>query len=273
MLVKILEILKSFSINYLPKIIGSVFIVIIGFLLAKLLRSIVKKHLNRTSLDQSLASFIITLVSICVKVVIILTALANLGVSITGLVAAFSAGAVAVALALKDSLSNIAAGIVMLISQPFSTGDYIDVDGCVSGGKVLKIDIVHTTLLTPDNRRIVIPNGQLVNKTVVDYSKEETRRLELKFGIGYDNDVKKAKEIISRVIAANEFSLEDPSPFVRVSEHSDSAVIITIRVWCKAENYWSLHFDLLEQIKEEFDKNDITIPFNQLDVHIVNNDK
>ncbi len=270
MLIKILDILKNFSVNYLPKLVGSAVIVIVGFLLAKLLKNIVKKHLKKTSLDQSLVSFIITTVSICVKVVIILTALANLGVSITGLVAAFSAGAVAVALALKDSLSNIAAGIVMLISQPFSTGDFIDVDGCVSGGKVLKIDIVHTTLLTPDNRRIVIPNGQLVNKTIVDYSKEENRRMELKFNVSYDSDVEKAKQIIKEAILSHPSSMTDPEPFVRVSEHSDSSVVITMRVWCKAVDYWNLHFDLIENVKNEFDKYGINIPYNQLDVHIIN---
>ena len=269
LLEKILDILKSFAINYLPKIVGSFVIIIVGFLLAKLLRSIVKKHLAKTKLDESLVSFIITTVSICAKVVIILTALANLGVSITGLVAAFSAGAVAVALALKDSLSNIAAGIVMLMSQPFSTGDFIDVDGCVSGGKVLKIDIIHTTLLTPDNRRIIIPNGQLVNKTVVDYSKEKTRRLDLKFSISYDSDVARAKEVIKEVIDAHPSALKDPAPFVRVSEYADSGVVITVRAWSKVEDFWGLHFDLLENVREAFDKNGITIPYNHLDVHIV----
>lgn len=273
LLEKIMDILVSFATNYLPKIVGSLVIVLVGFLLTKLLKGIIKKHLNKTKLDISLIGFIITATSVCVKVVIILTALANLGVSITGLVAAFSAGAVAVALALKDSLSNIAAGIVMLMSQPFSTGDFIDVDGCVSGGKVLKIDIIHTTLLTPDNRRIIIPNGQLVNKTVVDYSKEKTRRLELKFGISYDSDVNKAKDIIKSVIDAHSSALKDPAPFVRVSEHSDSAVVITLRVWTEVDKYWDLHFDLLEAIREQFDENGIKIPYNQLDVHIVNNDK
>ncbi len=272
MLDKIFFILKNFSLNYLPKIVGSLLIVLIGFCIANFLKRIVKKHLNKTTLDKSLIGFIVTAVGICIKVLIVLTALANLGVSITGLVAAFSAGAVAVALALKDSLSNIAAGIVMLISQPFSTGDFIDVDGCVSGGKVLKIDVVHTTLLTLDNRRIVIPNGQLVNKTIVDYSKEDKRRLELKFGIGYNCDEKLAKDIILKTILAHPCSLKEPEPFVRVTEHSDSAIIITLRVWCDADNYWTLNFDLLENIKQEFDKNGIKIPFNQLDVHIIKED-
>lgn len=273
MLQRILDVLVSFSKNYLPRILGSIVIVILGFILSKILKKIVKRHLDRTHLDNSLINFIVTAVDICFKVVILLTALANIGVSITGLVAAFSAGAVAVALALKDSLGNIAAGIVMLLSQPFSTGDFIDVDGCVSGGKVLRIDIVHTTLLTPDNRRIVIPNGQLVNKTIVDYSKEDKRRMDLNFAISYDANTDKAKQIILDTILAHPASFKEPEPFVRVSEHSDSAVIITLRVWCKAEDYWSLHFDLLEKIKKEFDKNGVKIPYNQLDVHIVKDEK
>ncbi len=261
----------DFSVNYLPKILGSILIVLAGFFVSKIIKKIISRHLKKTTLDDSLVNFILTAISVCLNIVVILTALANLGVSITGLVAAFSAGAVAVALALKDSLSNIAAGIVMLISQPFSTGDYIELGGEGISGKVLRIDIVHTTLLTPDCRRVVIPNGQLVNKTVIDYSKESKRRMDLNFNISYKTDPEKAKEVISEVVKAHPSSLGDPAPFIRVSAHNDSAVVITVRVWCLAENYWSLHFDLLEQVREAFDKNGIKIPYNQLDVHVIEN--
>ena len=205
------------------------------------------------------------------NLVIVLTALANLGVSITGLVAAFSAAAVAVSLALKDSLSNIAAGIVMLLTQPFSTNDFIELQDDGVSGKVLRIDIVHTTLLTADSRQVIIPNGQLVNKTVINYSKEEKRRLDLNFGISYKSDINKAKEVIAEVVNAHKFAMNDPEPFIRVSAHNESSVVITVRVWCKSENYWSLNFDLLEQVRESFDKNGIEIPYNQLDVRIVEN--
>ena len=239
-----------------------------GFkILSKLLVKLLRKGLVKTNLDISLVNFLLKTIHIVVLILVLLAALSNLGISTTGLVAAFSAAAIAVSLALKDSLGNIAGGILMLLTQPFSTGHYIETDGV--SGTVLKIDLIHTTLKTPDNRQIVIPNGQLVNKTIIDYSKESTRRMDLKFGISYDNDPEKAKAIIMECVKAHDLSLQDPEPFCRVTEHSDSAVIITMRVWVKSENYWTLHFDLLEQVKCEFDKNGITIPYNQLDIHVI----
>ena len=269
MLKDILNTIISFAKYYLPKLIGSAIIIVIGFFVAKIIKKIVRKYVENSKLDDSLEVFIINAIDICIKIVVVLAAISNLGVSITGLVAIFSAAAVAVSLALKDSLGNIAAGIVMLLSQPFSTGDFIEVEGIVSGGTVLKIDIVHTTLLTPDCRRIVIPNGQLVNKTITDFSKEKKRRMDLKFNISYNADFEKAKAIIKEVAMAHPMTINKPEPFVRVCEHGDSAVVIALRVWCKADNYWNLHFDLLEQVKSELDKNNIEIPYNQLDVHII----
>ena len=242
---------------------------VLGWLLIKLVKRILKKAFEKTELDVSLEKFIISVVDICLKILLVICALSALGISTTGLVAAFSAAAVAVSLALKDSLGNLAGGILMLLTRPFKTGDYIEADGY--SGTVLQIDMIHTTLRTPDNRQVVIPNGQLVNKTIVDYSKESTRRMDLQFGISYDNDPELAKKIILDCALAHEFTLTDPEPFVRVTEHADSAVIITMRVWVKSENFWALHFDLLEKVREEFDKNGISIPYNQLDVHVIKN--
>lgn len=247
----------------------AVAVLVLGWLLIKLLKRILKKTFEKTELDTSLEKFIISVVDICLKILLIICALSTLGISTTGLVAAFSAAAVAVSLALKDSLGNLAGGILMLMTRPFKTGDYIEADGY--SGTVLQIDMIHTTLRTPDNRQIVIPNGQLVNKTIVDYSKETTRRMDLQFGISYDNDPELAKKIILDCALAHEFTLTDPEPFVRVTEHADSAVIITMRVWVKSENFWALHFDLLEKVRKEFDKNGISIPYNQLDVHVIKN--
>ena len=259
--------LINFGKTYGFKIIGSILIFVLGWILSKLLVKLLRKGLVKTNLDISLVNFLLKTIHIVVLILVLLAALSNLGISTTGLVAAFSAAAIAVSLALKDSLGNIAGGILMLLTQPFSTGHYIETDGV--SGTVLKIDLIHTTLKTPDNRQIVIPNGQLVNKTIIDYSKESTRRMDLKFGISYDNDPEKAKAIIMECVKAHDLSLQDPEPFCRVTEHSDSAVIITMRVWVKSENYWTLHFDLLEQVKCEFDKNGITIPYNQLDIHVI----
>ncbi len=263
--------LINFGKTYGFKILGSILIFVLGWVFSKLLVKLLRKGLSKTSLDVSLVNFLLKTIHIVILIVVLLAALSNLGISTTGLVAAFSAAAIAVSLALKDSLGNIAGGILMLLTQPFSTGHYIETDGV--SGTVLKIDLIHTTLKTPDNRQIVIPNGQLVNKTIIDYSKESTRRMDLQFGISYDNDPEKAKAIIMECVKAHKLSLQDPEPFCRVTEHSDSAVIITMRVWVKSENYWTLHFDLLEQIKCEFDKNGITIPYNQLDVHVIDKAK
>lgn len=269
--------IKDFFLNpessILPKIIGTVLIVLVGWIAVGIITKILRNALTRakTKLDISLINFFVTAANICLKLLIVLSALNNLGISTTGLIAAFSAAAVAISLALKDSLGNIASGIIILISRPFSTGDLIDAGGSL--GTVARIDMIHTTLRTPDNRLIVIPNGQLMNMTITDYSKEPTRRLDLTFGISYDNDPEKAKAIIMDTVKAHPMSLNEPEPFVRVSEHADSAVIITLRVWCETENYWNLHFDLLEQVRTAFDKNGISIPYNQLDVHVVNNEK
>jgi small conductance mechanosensitive channel len=260
-----------FGKTYGLKIVGTILIVLVGWTLSKILVRILRKGLSKTKLDISLINFLLRAIHIVILVVVLIAALSNLGISTTGIIAAFSAAAVAISLALKDSLSNIAGGILMLLTQPFSTGHYIETDGV--SGTVLKIDMIHTTLKTPDNRQIVIPNGQLVNKTIIDYSKEATRRMDLKFSISYNDDPEKAKAIIIEATRAHELSMLDPEPFVRVTEHADSGVIITLRVWCKAENFWTLHFDLLEKVREDFDKNGITIPYNQLDVHVIENKK
>lgn len=259
----------DFAKRYGVRFGEAVAILVLGWLLIKLVKRILKKTFEKTELDVSLEKFIISVVDICLKILLVICALSALGISTTGLVAAFSAAAVAVSLALKDSLGNLAGGILMLLTRPFKTGDYIEADGY--SGTVLQIDMIHTTLRTPDNRQVVIPNGQLVNKTIVDYSKESTRRMDLQFGISYDNDPELAKKIILDCALAHEFTLTDPEPFVRVTEHADSAVIITMRVWVKSENFWALHFDLLEKVREEFDKNGISIPYNQLDVHVIKN--
>lgn len=260
--------LKSFVTSALPRILGTALIVVAGWFVTRLITNVLKEAMSRSKagLDVSLINFIVRTVDIVLKVLVILTALTNLGISTTGIIAAFSACAVAISLALKDSLGNIAGGIMMLISRPFSTGDFIETDGF--SGKVQQIDLVHTTLLTSDNRRIVIPNGKLMNMTVTDYSREATRRMDLSFGIGYDADPEKAKRIIADTVAAHEAALKEPKPFIRVTEHAESAVIITLRVWCKTADYWTLHFDLLERVRSELEKNGITFPYNQLDVHI-----
>ena len=154
----------------------------------------------------------------------------------------------------------------MMITRPFSTGDFISVDG--ESGTVVNIDLIHTTLLTVDNRHVVVPNGQMVNKTITDYSREDTRRVDIDFKISYDSDVEKAKALIIGLANSCEFTLSEPAPFARVTDYGDSSVTVTARIWCKSENFWDLKLYMLENTMVEFRENGVSIPFNQLDVHI-----
>ena len=218
-------------------------------------------------MDVSLEKFFLKTVNIVLHIIVLLSALNALGISTTGLLAALSGAVVAVALALKDSLGSIAGGIIFLLTKRFETGDYVEING--DEGTVTQVDLMHTTLKTIDNRHVVIPNAVAVNSRIIDYSSEDTRRLDIVFGISYGDDQEKAKQIILNTVKNHSMSLNEPDePFARVTGFGDSAVEITLRVWCKRENYWQLKFDLLEQIKAQFDKNGISIPYNQVDVHI-----
>lgn len=268
-----MELFKQKMIDYLfsagPKLLLALIVLVVGHFVVKLLLKIMTRAMTRFQLDASLIRFFGKAIHITLHTVLILSALSTLGVSTTGLLAALSAAAVAVSLALKDSLSNIAAGILLLVAKPFSTGDFIEVGG--KSGTVMGIDMINTVLLTLDNRRIIIPNGQLAGAEVINYSKEDKRRVDLSFSVSYGDDVEKAKTAILACAEAHPLVLSDPDePFVRVGEYADSAVNITVRVWCKASDYWTVHFDLLEQVRAEFDKQEISIPFNQLDVHVIN---
>lgn len=248
------------------KVLGSFAIIVLGWIVAGVVRKIMSKALKNAKLDTSFKKFLVKAIDIVLKTFVILSAVSNMGISTTGLIAALSAAAVAISLALKDSLGNIAGGILMMVTRPFSTGDFITVDG--ESGTVLKIDLIHTVLQTPDNRQVVIPNGQLVNKTVTDYSREEMRRVDIDFAISYNSDVEVAKAVIMDVIGNCEVALTDPAPFVRVTDYGDSSVTVTARVWCKTGDYWDVKLGLLEDVRTLFIANGIEIPYNQLDVHV-----
>ena len=248
------------------KALGALAILIVGWIVASIIKRIMVKALQKAKLDESFKKFLIKAVNIVFKTFVVLSAVSNLGISTTGLVAALSAAAVAISLALKDSLGNIAGGILMMITRPFSTGDFITVDG--ESGTVVNIDLIHTVIRTPDHRQVVIPNGQLVNKTVTDYSREKIRRVDVPFSVSYESDVEVAKAVIMDVINGCELALKEPKPFARVTEYCDSSVTVTARVWCAADDYWDVKFQLLEEVRVLFNANNIEIPYNKLDVHI-----
>lgn len=252
--------------SILPHIAGAIIIYIVGVLLTKLILKLMSKALNKSKLDVTVHSFVKSLVKTVLYTVIIVSILTVLGVPTASLVTIIGAAGLAVGLALQNSISNLAGGFIILFSKPFKVDDFIEV-GSISG-KVVNITILNTKLLTLDNKAIYIPNGQISSSTLTNYNEQENRRVDLTFSISYDNDFKKAKEILRQVVEKNPLSLSDPEPLIRVANHAASAIEIIVKVWVKSENYWDLYYDLNEEVKTAFDENEISIPYNQLDVMI-----
>ena len=188
-----------------------------------------------------------------------------IGIEMTSFVAILGAAGLAVGLALQGTLQNFAGGVMLLLFKPFKVGDVLSAQGFT--GSVKEIQIFNTIMATPDNRIIIIPNGGLANSAMTNFSTMDTRRVDFSFGIGYDDDFEKAKSLIRSLIDADSRILKDPEPFVRVGELADSSVNITTRVWVNAADYWAVHFDLIENVKKTFDKEKVSFPYPQMDVH------
>lgn len=253
--------------QYVNPFIKMVLILVVGNIAIRILMRIINKTFEKSKLDRSFTGFAGKAIKIVMHLLVIMSALAAIGVSTTGILAALSASAVAVAVALKDSLSNVAGGILLLVSPRFLYGDYIKVDN--DEGKVIRVDLLHTTILSVDNKQISIPNGVLINSHIINYSKEEKRRVDLKFPIPYETDAEKAKTVVRTTFENHELVLSDPeTPVARVMEYADSAVIIVGRCWCKTDDYWDVYFDLNEQVRVSLANEGIIMPYNQLEVTI-----
>lgn len=251
---------------YLPTVVIAVLIYIAGKILTKILMHIIDKAMGRSHIDQTAQGFLKSLISIVLSAFVIVIALSALGIPMTSIITAIGAAGVAVGLALQNSLSNVAGGFIILFTKPFGKGDYIVTNGIE--GTVDDIKIMSTTLKTIDNKVVYIPNGMVSSGTVTNFSREEKRRVDLVFSVSYEQDFHKAVNIIHDVMNAHELVINDGEPFARVSALSASSVDITVRAWTKTENYWTVYFDLIEQIKTAFDKNGIEIPYSKLDVNI-----
>lgn len=263
------SVLKDFTdalIAYIPTVVTAIIIFIVGKIIAKVLVKIIDKGMGRSHIDETAQGFMRSLLSIVFTAFAVVIALSALGIPMTSIVTAIGAAGVAVALALQNSLSNVAGGFLILLTKPFSKGDYISSGG--SEGLVEDISILSTKLLTYDNKVIFIPNSMISGSTLVNYSKEENRRIDLKFSIAYEADFGEAKKIISEVIAEHKLILTDPAPFVRICDLAASSVDISVRVWAKTADYWTVYYDLIEQIKYALDRNSIEIPYSKLDVNI-----
>ena len=242
-------------------------IMALGILLIKLAVKITGKALAKTRLDKSVHKFIITATKYALYIVLAVVILTSLKIPTAPLVTVLGACGAAVALALTDSLGNIASGIIILANKPFIRGDVIEVTGIT--GIVQSIDLLVTTLKTYDNKVITIPNGTITAAVLVNYSRENTRRVDLSFTISYDSDIAEAKDVLMAVTVSNPDIFADPAPVVGVAEHQESGILLDLKVWCETSKYYDVRYYLEEQVKISFDKANITIPYPQMDVRVI----
>ncbi len=260
------EVLLAFAMAYGPRIIGSVVTLVLGLWLAGLAGRVVKGILNKGKVDPSLGSFLSSLLAILLKVLVYITALGVLGIEMTSFIAILGAAGLAIGLALSGTLQNFAGGVMILFFKYFKVGDFIEAQGYM--GSVKEIQIFVTILTTPDNKTIILPNGPLATGSLTNFSAQATRRVDWTFGIAYGDDVDKAYAVLGGLIAADERILQDPEPFMAVSALADSSVNIVVRVWVNAADYWPVHFKMNEMVYKTFDKEGLSIPFPQRDVHL-----
>ena len=263
------EIIKNLSVkssDLLVKIILALVVMIIGYRIISFIEKRLKKPGKFQKLDQSVKTFIISFVTISLKVLLMIIVLSIIGVPMASLVTIVGSCAVAIGLALQGGLSNIAGGLMILIFKPFKVGDFISSNGF--DGTVKSITMFYTTLVTVDNKVVQLPNGNLSNSNIINFSANQKRRVDINLSVSYSSDIDKVKKVINSVINKQKLILDDEEKFVRLTKHDESALIFTLRVWVETKDYWTVYFDLLEDIKREFDKNGIEIPFNQLDVHM-----
>lgn len=245
--------------EYGLKIIGAIVIWVIGsWIIKKLVRG-TRTVMTKRDFDESLQKFLLNLISWLLKILLILAILSQLGVETTSFAAILAAAGLAIGMALQGSLGNFAGGVLIMIFKPFKIGDFIEAQG--ETGTVKEIEIFTTKLTTPDNKEIIIPNGSLSNGNITNYSTEDTRRVDVTFGVGYESDIKKTKEVILSVVEANPSILKDPAPAINVSELGDSSINFFTRVWVKKEDYWDVKFSMIENTKEALDAAGIDIPY------------
>lgn len=260
------KMIDTYVIPWSINIAMAIVVFIVGRLIAKGLVNILKRVLVRAKVDSMLIEFIGSIANAALLLFVIIASLDRLGVNTTSLIAMLGAAGLAVGLALQGSLQNFASGVLLIIFRPFQVGDVIEAGGII--GKVEKLTIFNTVMLTPDNREIIVPNGAIYGGTITNISARATRRIDMVFGIGYGDDIKKARDIMVQVMESDTRVLKDPAPQVAVSELADSSVNFVVRPWVNAADYWDVKFELTEKIKMAFDAQGVSIPFPQMDVHM-----
>lgn len=277
-IMNLLEQLKTWTsenfwdklLGFLPNLLGAIITLAVGFWLAKLAGNLLVKGLTAKNVDPAVHPFIRNVVELVIKFGIVLSALSTLGINLSSFITALGAAGVTAGIGLKDSISQFASGLQILISKPFKSGDFIELESV--SGKVSEIGFMNTTLNTIDNKRIIIPNSHLTTNNIINYTAENKRRLDLTYSISYDDDISLAKRVLNEIVTDNAMVLNDPAPVIGVKAHDAHAIEIACLVWCRSDDYWTLFYELQETVKLKFDENGITIPYEQLDVHVVSRD-
>jgi len=254
------------AMQYGPKLILAILVLIIGLWIIKRVTNVIGKGMEVSNTDPTLATFLTSLASIVLKALLFISVASTVGIETTSFIAILGAAGLAIGLALQGSLGNFAGGVLILMFRPYKVGDFVDAQGV--SGTVHAIQIFNTVLKTPDNKVIIVPNGAISNGIITNFSAEETRRVDFVFGIGYDDDIEKARATLLNIFSQDERVFSDPEPFVKVGNLGDSSVDFTCRVWANAADYGGVYFDTIEKVKATFDAENISIPYPQTDVHL-----
>jgi small conductance mechanosensitive channel len=257
----------SLALKYAPMLGLAILTLVVGMYIINTFVRFLKRTLKKRDVDPSLIPFTSSLANVGLKSMLLISVASMVGIQTTSFIAILGAAGLAVGLALQGSLANFAGGVLILLFKPFKVGDVIDAQGFL--GTVKGIQIFNTVLNTPDNKKIIIPNGALASGPITNFSAEDLRRVDMVFGIGYGDDLRKAKDILTKLISEDKRILNEPAePFIAVKELGDSSVNIVVRAWANAGDYWGIYFDTQEKVKLTFDEEGISIPFPQTDVHL-----
>lgn len=262
----LLNQIQAIAIAYWPKVAAAVAVLVVGAVLVNVSSGVFRRALTTAKLEPGLVGFLASVLRIGLWAVVVISALGQLGIETTSFAAIIGAAGLAVGFALQGSLGNLAAGVMILFFRPFKVGDYVEAGG--TAGTVKEVAIFSTTFNTPDNKKIIVPNSAVTGGNITNYSAMDTRRIDFVFGIGYSDDLKKAKDLLVEIVNADERVLQDPAPVVAVSELADSSVNFVVRPWVKTADYWDAYFAITEQVKVRFDQENVSIPFPQTDVHV-----
>ena len=265
----VMEQLTVIAVQYGPKLLGAILVLIVGSWVIKALTRSFGKILDKRKVNASLTPFLKSLVSITLKVLLVVSVLGMVGIQMTSFIAILGAAGLAVGMALSGTLQNFAGGVIILIFKPFKVGDYITAKS--HSGTVNEIQIFNTILKTPDNKTIIVPNAELSNSSLTNFSKEERRRVDWTVAVAYGDDLNKVKAVLRQLAENEKRILKDPAVFIVVSSLGDSSVNFSMRAWVKASDFWSVFFEMNENIYKTFAKEGINIPFPQMDVHLRNN--